>query len=154
MNHQNFHCSMVINVSAAEAVKNINLVKRWWNKRFEGNTENLGDTFSVYFEETYVIFKVTQIIPEKQLIWSVTDSNLHWLKNKKEWNGTKIIWEISVENGHTKIDFTHQGLRPGIECYDNCKQGWAFYVTHSLSKLIAEGKGMPDTPNIERFVEI
>lgn len=84
------------------------------------------------------------------MVWLVTDCNLQWLKNKKEWKGTQIEWEISTLDHSTRIDFTHVGLFPEIECYDDCRKGWNFYVTESLFKLITEGEGLPETPKDAR----
>ena len=85
------------------------------------------------------------MIPDKKIVWQVTDCNLHWLKGKKEWNDTKVVWEVSPENkSTTRIRMTHSGLVPGIECYDDGKKGWDFFVGESLRKLLTENKGLPD----------
>ena len=78
------------------------------------------------------------------LVWKVTDCNLHWIKAKKEWKNTEVVFEISSENNKTTIDFTHVGLVPGVECYNDCEVGWNGHVTSSLAKLINEGKGNPE----------
>jgi len=70
------------------------------------------------------------------------------LNDKKEWNGTKIVWKISKRDYLTQIDFTHIGLVPEIECYDNCVKGWNQYVKESLFKLITEGKGKPEKQKV------
>ena len=43
--------------------------------------------------------------------------------NKKEWNNTEVVFEISSESNKTKIHFTHIGLVPGVECYAACEKG-------------------------------
>ena len=77
------------------------------------------------------------------MVWKVTDCNLHWINNKKEWNSTEVVFEISEKKNSTQIDFTHVGLVPGVECYQDCETGWNEHVTLSLVKFINEGKGMP-----------
>jgi len=42
------------------------------------------------------------------------------------------------------VDFTHIGLTPEIECFDNCSHGWNFYLQKSLVGLINENHGLPD----------
>jgi len=74
----------------------------------------------------------------------VTDCNLDWIKAKKEWNGTEVVFNISQKNNATQIDFTHIGLVPGVECYNDCEVGWDGHVKNSLVKFINEGKGMPE----------
>ena len=73
--------------------------------------------------------------------------NLHWLKDKKECKGTDVLWEIVPMKGATEILMTHIGLKPGIECFEDCTVGWNHYVKESLFKLLNEGKGVPDHPN-------
>ena len=87
-------------------------------------------------------FKVTESVPYKKLVWLVTDCYLDWLNDKTEWKDTKIVWNISKENKSTKIEMTHVGLVPGIECYNDCEAGWNQYVGESLPKLISAAKGI------------
>ncbi|MDR3715166.1 MAG: SRPBCC domain-containing protein [Puia sp.] len=144
MEKRDFHRTLTVNASAGEALKKINQVHLWWARNFTGEAGKLNDRFSVRFGETFVDFQISELIPDKKVVWKVTDCNLHWIKAKKEWNGTEVVFEISAEDNKTKIDFTHLGLVPGIECYNDCEEGWDGHVTMSLAKLINEGKGMPE----------
>lgn len=143
MEQQNFHCSFTTNVSAQEAINGISLVDEWWAKDFEGSSQNLDDVFTVRFGETFVTFKITELIPNTKAVWTVTNCYLPWINNKTEWTGTKVVFEISTENDATKIDFTHVGLIPKTECYNDCIKGWTEHVPGSLFKLLNEGKGQP-----------
>ena len=98
----------------------------------------------MFFFSTFVDFEVAEVIPDQKAVWLVTDCNLPFVANKTEWKNTKVVWQLSRENGKTRVIMTHVGLVPGIECYKNCEAGWNFYVTESLLKLLAEGKGLPD----------
>ena len=71
-----------------------------------------------------------------------------WLKNKKEWSATVIDWNVQSVNDATQINFTHIGLVPQIECYNDCTKGWNFFVGESLLHLIKEGIGKPETPKV------
>ena len=113
-------------------------------KVFEGNSEKTGDVFTVRFGETFITIKVVELIPDKKIVWQVIDCYKHWLKDKKEWQGTRISWEISAEENGTQIKFTHIGLVPGIECYNGCEKAWNFYLNESLYKLLTEEKGVPE----------
>ncbi len=150
MENENYHRQLMVNKKATEVIDEICHVSDWWAKDLTGNSKNLSDTFTVRFGETFVTFGVTEFIPGKQIVWYVNDCNLHWQTDKKEWKDTKIVWNVSSENGSTKIDFTHIGLVPGVECYDQCVKGWDFYITESLRKLITEGRGLPETPGSSR----
>jgi hypothetical protein len=144
MKQDNYHASITTGMPAAEAFKNINNVSAWWTKNVEGRSQKLNDVFTVRWGETFVTFRITEVVPDKKVVWLVSDSNIESINDKKEWTGTMMDWEVSQKNGSTQIDFTHIGLVPGIECYDMCEKGWTFFITESLAKLIDEGKGRPD----------
>jgi hypothetical protein len=150
MKNENYNITINVDASAQDAVESICNVAGWWTINLEGNTKNLNDVFTVHFGKTFVTFKITEFIPDKKISWLVTDSVVHSLKDIKEWNDTKVLWDISEENGAAKITMTHVGLTPAVECYDMCKKGWNFFTGESLKKLINEGKGLPDTSTQER----
>lgn len=143
MESNNYHRTITVNASPEEAMKKISQVNKWWAKNVRGKSEKLNDEFTVDFGKTFVDFQISEFVPGKKIVWKVTDCNLHWINNKKEWNNTEAVFEISGENGTTRIDFTHNGLIPTVECYNDCDRGWNEYIGNSLKKFINEGKGMP-----------
>jgi hypothetical protein len=148
MEKENYHRTITVNASQSEAIKKISQVNHWWKHDFSGNAEKLNDKFRVPFgelngEKSFVDFVVSEFVPNKKTVWKVTECNLPWFKDKNEWNNTEVVFEISSDNTKTKIDFTHIGLVPGIECYDACEKGWDGNVTKSLLRFINEGKGNP-----------
>jgi hypothetical protein len=150
MTPQNYHIAISAETTIEKAVAAISNVPGWWAEDTQGNSQNLHDLFTVRFGETFVDFEITEVIPGEKIVWHVTDCNLHWLQDKKEWKGHTIIWEISATGTSVKIDFTQVGLAPGIECYTDCEKGWNFYVGESLKQLITTGKGKPDTSKSKR----
>ncbi len=145
MEQQNFTTTILVDQSAAAAFKSINNVRGWWSETVEGATEKLNDEF-IYRHPPYHYSKqlLVEVVPDKKVVWLITDSELSFTKDKSEWNGTKVIFEISTEGGKTKIDFTHEGLVPQIECYKDCSGGWNHYLHGSLVPLITTGIGNPD----------
>ncbi len=142
MKQRDYHRSVTTPVRAKEAYDAVARVSDWWTNTFKGSATKAGDEFSVTFGETMVKFKVLEAIPNKKAVWLVTDCNLHWIKDKKEWKDTKIVWDFSEGTKGTKIEMTHVGLVPEMECYENCEPGWNQYVGESLPKLIETGKGI------------
>ncbi len=136
MNKENYTASIRVNTRASEVFKSINTVSDWWTKDFEGRSEKPGDIFTVRFGETFITIKIVELVPYSKIGWLVIDCYKHWLKDKKEWKGTTMIWEISTENNKTQVSFTHIGLVPGIECYNGCEKAWDFYIKDSLFKLL------------------
>jgi hypothetical protein len=146
MENQNYNATITVSQSANEVFKSINSVSKWWIENLEGDSENLNGVFTVDFGgENFVTHKLIEVIPNKKVVWLVTDCYLSWLKDKTEWTNTKMSFEISTKGNSTEISFTHIGLVPEVECYDMCVKGWDQYVKGSLFKLITEGKGLPQT---------
>ena len=144
MENKNFHRTITVNASPKEAMKKISQVSGWWANNVNGKAEKLNDKFTVDFGKTFVDFQITELVPNKKVVWKITDCNLHWIKAKKEWKGTEVVFEISEKKNTTQIAFTHVGIVPGIECYNDCERGWDGYVKTSLVKFINDGKGMPN----------
>ena len=143
-NQQDFNYQLIVNATASETMEKIAQVNLWWAKNFKGKAGKLKDGFSVHFGQTYVNFSISEVVPNKKVIWLVTDCNLHWIKDKKEWKNTEAIWTLAEKGGKTQIDFVHKGLNPDSECYEACEPGWTHHLKDSLLKLIDEGQGFPE----------
>ncbi|HEX5153496.1 MAG TPA: SRPBCC domain-containing protein [Parafilimonas sp.] len=153
MKKKDFHRTIEVNTSAEEAMKKISQVNFWWKKDFSGSAQKLNDTFIIPFgEPSFVNFVISEFIPGKKMVWKVTDCYLPWFRDKKEWNSTAVVFELSEVNAlpndlagssKTKIYFTHIGLVPEIECYEVCEKGWDGHI-NTLASFINEGKGLPE----------
>ncbi|NUP11079.1 MAG: SRPBCC domain-containing protein [Polyangiaceae bacterium] len=144
MKAQDYTKTIRAKTSARKATQAIDDVGAWWSTSFEGSAERAGDTFGVRFGETFVDFEVTEHSASK-IVWHVTRSRLPWLEDKTEWTGTDVIFEISTDGDEAIVQMTHKGLLPTVECFDNCEQGWNFYIGKSLPRLLASGAGLPDS---------
>ena len=143
MKQQDFQGSFTADVTAQEAFDAINDVRGWWAKNFDGSSHRLNDVFTVTFGKTFVTFQVSEFVPNKRVVWKVTDCYLHWINDKKEWNGTSVRFDISGEGRKTQVTMTHIGLVPQAECYQDCENGWNEHFGESLVKLLTEQSGMP-----------
>jgi hypothetical protein len=76
--------SIQADISPAEALSRISRVSDWWTKNVTGRSQNPGDAFTVRWGETFVDFKILEVIPGKRVVWHVTDCNLPWINDKKE----------------------------------------------------------------------
>ena len=87
--------------------------------------------------------KVIEFIPNKKVVWQVTDCYLPWLNDKTEWNGTTVMFEIFPLGDETRVTMTHIGLVPEVECFAACEAGWDEHFKGSLFKLLTEHAGVP-----------
>jgi hypothetical protein len=145
MKNQDHVASIIVNATAKETFDSINSVTKWWTENLEGNSQKRDDEFTVHFGDVHVSTqKLIEFIPDKKVVWLVTDSKLNFTKDEQEWTGTKISFEIAEKDNKTQIVFTHIGLAPEIECYKDCTKAWDYYIKESLFKLLTEGKGKPE----------
>lgn len=134
---------IIVTATHEETFNAINNIPGWWTEDVAGNWQKLNDVFTVRFDEVYITMNVTELVPGEKMVWYVTDCNKPWLKNKKEWKDTQLIWEISDKDNNTQILFTHKGLVPEVECYGVCSDAWSQYLKQSLWSLITKGTGKP-----------
>ena len=142
MENNDFNSSISVNISADEAIKKISNLPAWWGVPFTGSSEKLNDEFVVKMGgESFFNFTVSELIPGKRIVWLVTDCFMPWYTDKKEWANTKLIFDLTENNGKTDLKFTHEGLRPNIECYKDCEKGWTHWIQKSLFSYFTTGKG-------------
>ena len=141
---QDFTTTFSVDQTPQEVFDAINNVRGWWSEEIDGSTDKLGAEFKFHSKDLhYSTQKITALIPGKRVAWHVLDSRINFVKDKAEWEGTEIVFEISRKDDKTELRFTHFGLVPAIECYGGCSGAWGFYINDSLRSLITTGKGQP-----------
>jgi len=142
MTTQNFTTAILVNQTPTEVFNAINNVRGWWQGEIEGSTDKLNDEFTYRMESFHFSKqKIVEFIPGKKVVWLVIESKLNSFKDKSEWTGSKIIFEIAEINNKTQLRFSHLGLVPQIECYGNCSNAWTALIQESLFSLVTTGKG-------------
>jgi len=145
MKNQDFTTTILVNKTPKQAFDAINNVRGWWSEEIEGSTDKLNAEFKYHFQDVHRCkMKITELVPNKKVVWLVEENHFSFTKDQNEWVGTKIIFEISKKDGKTEIHFTHQGLVPAYECYKICQDAWTQYIQESLKNLIEIGKGKPN----------
>jgi hypothetical protein len=151
MRPNNFQTSITVDATPHEAFECINNVTGWWTENLEGESQKQGDEFSVRFADIhYSKQRLVEVIPDKKVVWLITESQLNFVKNEEEWTNMKIEFDISTDKNQTKVQFTQIGLVPEIECYDACSNAWSQY-TQSLHSLITTGKGKPEKKEVRVY---
>lgn len=142
MNTTDFTTTILVDQSPQQVFNAINNVRGWWQGTIEGSSNKLNDEFSYRMKEFHFSKqKITEIIPDKKVVWLVTESQLNFIEDKTEWTGTSISFEITEQDNKTQLRFTHAGLNPEVECYGACSNGWQQLIQQSLLSLITTGKG-------------
>jgi hypothetical protein len=145
VNNQNYSATISVNKTPQEAFDTINNVRGWWSENIRGGTDKLGDEFTYRYKDVhYCKFRITELIPGKKVVWHVLENHFNFTKDKSEWRGTDVIFEISIKSNETEIRFTHRGLVPEYECFDVCSNAWGSYINGSLRSLMTTGKGRPN----------
>jgi len=145
MNTPDFTTAILLNQTPEEVFNAINNVRGWWSEAIDGDTNKLNDEFLYQYKDIHRCrIKLTEVIQNQKVVWLVLDNYFKFTKDKSEWKGTKIVFELSEKDNKTMLSFTHVGLVPEYECFDICKNAWSQYVQQSLRSLLITGKGQPN----------
>ena len=145
MKKDGFTTSFTVAQTPNEVFTAINNVRGWWSGEVTGETSKLGAEFTYRYKDMHkTTQRVTEFVPGKKVVWHVTDAELTFVKDKTEWIGTDIVFEIARKDGKTELRFTHVGLVPAFECYGGCSGAWGSLVDGNLRNLITTGENQPD----------
>ena len=144
MTDKSFTATIEVDKSPEDVFRCItNDVAKWWGgKDLEGSTTKLNNEFIINHPGAhYSKQKLIEVIPDKKIVWLVTESKLDWLKkDQEEWTNTKMIFEINNKGGKTLLHFTHEGLLPEMECFKTCSKGWGMVIKDWLFTYLTEDK--------------
>jgi uncharacterized protein YndB with AHSA1/START domain len=119
-------------------------ISDWWSNDMAGAAAHPGDSFTISFGKTRKTMDIIEVIANQQVVWKCVKAfiDMASLKNKAEWEGTKMIWTLSTADQSTTLTFLHEGLNQNFECYKVCEAGWDQFLG-SLQSYLTTGKGMP-----------
>lgn len=141
MKTSDFTTSILVDQTQKEVFDAVNNPQIWWSGDIAGSSEKINDEFTYRYKDIhYSKQRIVEMVPDQKVVWLVTESQLNFTADVSEWTGTKIIFEISNEDNKTRLNFTHQGLYPEIECFDACSGAWSQIIQQSLFSLITTGK--------------
>ena len=142
MKTHDFTTTLLVGQSPEVVFSAVNQPQNWWSGEIEGSSAKLNDEFTYRYKEIHFSKqRVVEMIPDRKVVWLITDSSLNYTKDVNEWTGTKISFEITEKDGKTELRFSHIGLVTEIECFDSCSGAWTMLVRQGLFSLITTGKG-------------
>lgn len=141
MNNEEYTIVLSVDQTPREVFDAINNVRGWWagiwSGEIEGETNKLNGEFVYRVPNVhYSKQKIIEFSPNTKVVWLVLDANLTFTKNRTEWKGTKISFEIISKDYKTEIRFKHIGLVSEYECYNNCSNAWNMLINKRLKTLL------------------
>ena len=121
-------------------------LSRWWTtscsaKPFVGSKAR----FNFKKANFYNVMEIAKLVHNKRVEWKCIEAGD---KSSKEWEGTRVLWEIKGNNdGTTSLHMAHKGWKGKTELYKICTDGWAYYAGESLKEYLEIGKGKPYSNN-------
>lgn len=112
-------------------------VPSWWTGEITGPTAEVGKEFTYRYQDKHrSTHRVDELRPGHRVVWLTTDAELPFADDPTEWIGTRQVFDIAADPDGTELRFTHEGLVPGLDCYDSCSTAWNYFVRTSLRERI------------------
>jgi hypothetical protein len=138
MTDHSFTTTFTVDRTPEETFGTINDVRAWWTGEIEGDTDRVGAEFTYRYADVHrSTQRITELVPGQRVAWRVVDADLSFARDRAEWTGTDIVFEIARHGGGSEVRFTHHGLNPEVECYEACSTGWTMYIDGSLRRVLA-----------------
>ena len=122
---RDFTASFSVPATREEVYRAITKPNSWWDQKVEGEAGVKGGEF--HAEEGD--FSVREADDGKRVVWNVEPT-------EGEWDDTSLIFDIEEDEGKTKVNFTHRGIRPHDRGYDEIAKTWKDRIAKGLQPLI------------------
>lgn len=125
----------------SEIFKVLKEIPEWWSGFYKetilGQSNKISDEFTFHAGEGahYTRLRVVELVPNKSIVWEVVESQLTFVDDMHEWNGTHIRFDLKENDEMSIVTFTHDGLVPSFQCYNNCSSAWSQYLHQLEEKL-------------------
>lgn len=137
MTDENLTLTMTLDRAPDDVYDAVVDVRSWWDGEIEGTTDSVGAEFTYRNDPHHTSRqRITELVPGRRVAWHVLDAHLSFVPEGGEWRGTDIVFEISHEGDGSVLRFTHEGLVPGLQCFESCSAGWGHYVGERLRERI------------------
>ncbi len=114
MKNQNYSTTFSVDQTPKRVFDSINNVRSWWSGEIDGDTDKLGSEFTYRVGNVHhSTQKIIELVPGKKVVWHVAEARLNFTKDKSEWKGTDIVFEIAKKAPklksalHTKVWSRH-----------------------------------------------
>jgi hypothetical protein len=124
-----------------EALTDDVVISHWWTA--VTRSERRGEQARLFMggDAPAVVVTIEHVPGTGEVTWTVTDCPV-----MADWVGTKPSFSVRPSaDGTSSIAFRHVGLRPALECFDQCRAGWNHFMP-SLHQFLETGEGRPNEP--------
>lgn len=119
------------------ALSTVEGLASWWTVRVAGSADRGGEV-RFTFDGPDSCDMVVEAAERPTLVrWQVRACPF-----LPDWIGTRPTFTITPIEFGSELRFRHEGLRPTLECWDDCRQGWDHYLP-SLKAYVESGTGIP-----------
>jgi uncharacterized protein YndB with AHSA1/START domain len=137
-----YHADLTVNApigTVFAAVSTAAGLSGWWTTDTSGSPEPGGE-LRFGFSDGAAVMRVEDRTPALER-WTCLGHS-----GEPEWAHTTVTFQLTeVGPAVTRLQFTHGGLRPQLDCYDHCSAGWT-YLMRSLASYAETGTGHPVAP--------
>lgn len=107
------------------ALTNPDQVTAWWNAKCATGSGETGGELRITFgsEERPTVIRVLAAHRPDVVVWEVTCSPLI-----PDWEGTRPTFTMAATADGCRLDFTHHGLVPNLECFELCNVDWGRFL--------------------------
>lgn len=139
-----YHADLVIDApitTVFDAVSTPEGLSGWWTTDASGVSAPGGE-LRFAFQDGAAVMRVEERTRPAAERWTCVGHS-----GQPEWAGTTVTFQLTeVSPAATRLEFTHGGLRPQLDCYGQCSAGWT-YLMGSLAALAETGTGTPVSPS-------
>jgi len=100
-------------------------VTAWWSARSTTGSGQAGGQLQITFgaEERPTVMQVLAAHRPDVVVWEVTSSPLI-----PDWEGTQQTFTMTTTEDGCRLNFTHHGLVPALECFELCNVDWGRFL--------------------------
>ena len=93
-------------------------LRGWWTADTKAD-EKVGGKAEFGFDKRGIVFRmnIEKLEPGKQVVWSCHGDH-------PEWNGTRLSWQLTPQDGGTTLRFTQSGWEAITDCCASCNSTW------------------------------
>ncbi len=142
-----FQFELILTAPAAnvyEALTTQTGLRSWWTTTCDVGT-GVGAQTTIRFGSTVKVLRIEALVPPTDIQWRVTQAHLDvpGLTHTSEWTGTTICFQVRPQSEtQSRLQLTHIGLTPQVECFELCSAGWRQFLC-SLKNYVESGVGAP-----------